>query len=138
MQISKCQKLEAWVGFRTNKDIRGYSPGDQELSQPDGMPANGHRIGYARVSTAAQNIDSQIDALYAFGCKKVFSDKESGIRTERPGWRQLVDYIREGDSVVITELSRMTRSLKHLLQVVEDLDKKGVHWKKFYNINLML
>ena len=88
--------------------------------------ANEHRIGYARVSTVAQNINSQIDALYAFGCKKVFSDKESGVKTERPGWQQLMDYIREGDSVVITELSRMTRSLKHLLQVVEDLDKKGV------------
>jgi len=98
----------------------------QELSQTDGMPANGHRIGYARVSTAAQNIDSQIDALYAFGCKKVFSDKESGVKTERPGWQQLMDYIREGDILVITELSRMTRSLKHLLQVVEDLNNKGI------------
>jgi DNA invertase Pin-like site-specific DNA recombinase len=98
----------------------------QELSQTNGMPANGHRIGYARVSTAAQNIDSQIDALYAFGCKKVFSDKESGVKTERPGWQQLMDYIREGDILVITELSRMTRSLKHLLQVVEDLNNKGI------------
>jgi DNA invertase Pin-like site-specific DNA recombinase len=98
----------------------------QELSQNNGMPANRHRIGYARVSTAAQNIDSQIDALYAFGCKKVFSDKESGVKTERPGWQQLMDYIREGDILVITELSRMTRSLKHLLQVVEDLNNKGI------------
>ena len=96
------------------------------MNQSSEAPANGHKIGYARVSTAAQNIDSQIDALYAFGCKKAFSDKESGVKSERPGWRQLMDYIREGDSVVITELSRMTRSLKHLLQVVEDLDKKGV------------
>ena len=98
----------------------------QELSKTNGIPTNGHRIGYARVSTAAQNIDSQIDGLYAFGCKKVFSDKESGVKTERPGWQQLMDYIREGDILVITELSRMTRSLKHLLQVVEDLNNKGV------------
>lgn len=98
----------------------------QELNQTNGMQANGHRIGYARVSTAAQNIDSQIDALYAVDCKKVFSDKESGVKTERPGWRQLMDYIREGDILVITELSRMTRSLKHLLQVVEELGDRGV------------
>lgn len=98
----------------------------QELNQTNGMLVNGHRIGYARVSTAAQNIDSQIDALYAFGCKKVFSDKESGVKTERPGWQQLLNYIREGDILVITELSRMTRSLKHLLQVVEELGNRGV------------
>jgi len=98
----------------------------QELSQANGTPANGHRIGYARVSTAAQNIDSQIDALYAYGCEKVFSDKESGVKTERPGWQQLRGYLREGDALVVTELSRMTRSLKHLLQVVEALEDKGV------------
>ena len=98
----------------------------QELIQTNGTPANGHRIGYARVSTAAQNIDSQIDALYAFGCEKVFCDKESGVKNGRPGWRQLMDYIRDGDILVIAELSRMTRSLKHLLQIVEDLDSRGV------------
>ncbi len=96
------------------------------MSQSNGTPSNGHKVGYARVSTEAQNIDSQIDALYAFGCKKVFCDKESGVKNERPGWQQLMDYLREGDILVIIELPRMTRSLKHLLQVVEDLDNKGV------------
>lgn len=96
------------------------------MSQASGTPANGHKVGYARVSTEAQNIDSQIDALNGFGCQKVFCDKENGARNERPGWQQLMDYIRESDVLVITELSRMTRSLKHLLQIVEDLDNKGV------------
>jgi len=96
------------------------------LDQYSEAPTNGHKIGYARVSTAAQNVDSQMDALYAFGCEKVFSDKESGVKSERPGWRQLMDYVREGDILVIAELSRMTRSLKHLLQVVEALEDKGV------------
>ena len=96
------------------------------MNQSSEAPTNGHKIGYARVSTVAQNVDSQIDALYAFGCDKVFSDKESGVKSERPGWRQLMDYIREGDILVIAELSRMTRSLKHLLQVVEALEDKGV------------
>jgi DNA invertase Pin-like site-specific DNA recombinase len=88
---------------------------------------DGHKIGYARVSTESQNLDSQIDALNAFGCIKVFWDKVGGVKEERPGWHQLMDYLREGDSLVITELSRMTRSLKHLLQVVDNLDNKGVN-----------
>ena len=96
------------------------------MNQAIGIAANGHKVGYVRVSTAAQNIDSQIDALYSYGCERVFSDKESGIKTERPGWQQLMDYLREGDALVVTELSRMTRSLKHLLQVVDALENKGV------------
>lgn len=96
------------------------------MNQSSEAPTNGQKIGYARVSTAAQNIDSQIDALYSYGCKRVFSDKESGIKTERPGWQQLMGHLREGDALVVTELSRMTRSLKHLLQVVDALENKGV------------
>jgi DNA invertase Pin-like site-specific DNA recombinase len=81
---------------------------------------------YARVSTTGQKLDSQVDALYNFGCTKVFSDKVSGVREERQGFSRLIDYLREGDFLVITELSRMTRSLKHLLQLVEDLEKRKV------------
>jgi DNA invertase Pin-like site-specific DNA recombinase len=84
------------------------------------------KVGYARVSTAGQKIDSQIDALYAFGCNKVFGDKVSGVKEERPGFSRLMDYLREGDFLVITELSRMTRSLRHLLQLVEDLEKREI------------
>lgn len=84
------------------------------------------KVGYARVSTKGQKLDSQIDALYAFGCKKVFYDKVSGVKEERLGFSRLMDYLRRGDFLVITELSRMTRSLKHLLQLVEDLEKRNV------------
>jgi len=112
------------TGFCTNTDINGYSRGDQVLNRDDAI--DGNKVGYARVSTESQNLDSQIDALNAFGCMKVFWDKVGGVKEDRPGWRQLMDYLREGDCLVITELSRMTRSLKHLLQVVDDLDNKGV------------
>ena len=61
-----------------------------------------------------------------FGCAKVFSDKASGVKEQRPGFSQLMEYLRKGDSLVVTELSRMTRSLKHLLQFVEGLEKLGV------------
>ena len=89
-------------------------------------PSDRHNVGYARVSTAGQHLDAQMDALRGFGCQKVFSDKVSGIKEDRPGWGQLMDYVRPGDVLVITELSRMTRSLKHLLQVVDGLEARGV------------
>lgn len=91
------------------------------------MTASGQKIGYARVSTTGQNLDSQMDALKEFGCVKVFTDKGSSVSSQRPGFEKLVEYLREGDILVITELSRMTRSLKHLLTVVEDFEKLSVH-----------
>jgi len=75
---------------------------------------------------AGQNLDSQIDALSAFGCTKIYKDKESGTKEQRPSWQRLIEYLRDGDILVITELSRMTRSLKHLLQVIDDLEKRRV------------
>lgn len=91
------------------------------------MTASGQKIGYARVSTTGQNLDSQMDALKEFGCVKVFTDKGSSVLSQRQGFEKLVEYLREGDILVITELSRMTRSLKHLLTVVEDFEKSGIH-----------
>ena len=76
-------------------------------------------IGYARVSTTSQNLDAQIDALKQAGCTKTFTDKDSGAKSSRPGWDALLTYIRPGDTLVITELSRMTRSLVHLLDIAK-------------------
>lgn len=86
-----------------------------------------HRVGYARVSSAGQNLDSQIDALKAAGCKKIFTDKMTGSRMDRPGWDQLLEYVRPGDVLVVAELSRMTRSLMHLLETAQALDRKRVN-----------
>jgi DNA invertase Pin-like site-specific DNA recombinase len=88
------------------------------------MTDAGHpnRIGYARVSTLGQNLDSQLDALQQAGCLKVFSDQLSGMTKERPGWEALRAYLRPGDTVVVTELSRMTRSLLHLLELVKEFE----------------
>ena len=90
------------------------------------MTANGQRVGYARVSSIGQNLDSQIDALSSVGCSKIFSDQQSGVSQKREGFLRLMEYLREGDSLVVTELSRLSRSLKHLLTVVESLEEKGV------------
>ncbi len=90
------------------------------------MTANGQRVGYARVSSIGQNLDSQIDALSSLGCTKIFSDQQSGVSQKREGFSRLMEYLREGDSLVVTELSRLSRSLAHLLTVVESLEEKGV------------
>jgi DNA invertase Pin-like site-specific DNA recombinase len=84
------------------------------------------KIGYARVSTPGQKLDAQLDALTQAGCLKIFTDQVSGITADRPSWEQLMAYVRPGDTVVITELSRMTRSLMHLLEVVRDFEQREI------------
>lgn len=86
-------------------------------------------IGYARVSSPSQNLDAQIDNLKKVGCEKIFADKISGTKKERGGWSELMGYIRKGDILVITELSRMSRSLSHLLEIVDELKRKCVDLK---------
>jgi DNA invertase Pin-like site-specific DNA recombinase len=86
-----------------------------------------NRIGYARVSSVGQNLDSQMDALHQAGCTKIFTDKLTGSRMERPGWAQLLEYIRPEDILVVTELSRMTRSLLDLLETTKILEQRQIH-----------
>lgn len=84
-------------------------------------------IGYARVSSRYQNLDSQLDMLKAAGCKKIFKEKVSGVSDARVEWNKLMAYVRPGDTVVIAELSRMTRSLMHLLQLNKDFEEKDIN-----------
>jgi DNA invertase Pin-like site-specific DNA recombinase len=86
-----------------------------------------NRIGYARVSSLGQNLDSQMDALKQAGCLKIFTDKLTGSRMERPGWEDLLNYIRPDDILVVTELSRMTRSLLHLLETAKILEQRQIN-----------
>jgi DNA invertase Pin-like site-specific DNA recombinase len=85
------------------------------------------KIGYARVSTKGQNDDSQVDELTAHGVDKLFIDKGvSGKHASRPELDKALAYLREGDVLVITRLSRAMRSLKDLLALAEDLRGRGV------------
>jgi len=86
-------------------------------------------IGYARVSTLDQNPDLQLDALKEAGCKKIFTDKSSGSVQERPELDKLKGMLREGDTLVIWKLDRLSRSLKHLIEWMEFLDREGVQLK---------
>ncbi|WP_347229940.1 recombinase family protein (plasmid) [Streptococcus thermophilus] len=81
------------------------------------------KIGYARVSSKEQNLDRQLEALQ--GVSKVFSDKASGQNAERPQLEAMLDYIREGDIVVVTELDRLGRNNKDLTDIMNVIQQKG-------------
>jgi len=86
-------------------------------------------IGYARVSTQAQNLDLQLEALAKAGCKKVFDDKISGSRAERPGLAKALEMLREGDTLVVWKLDRLGRSVKNLVDLIGELQKQSVQFK---------
>ena len=86
-------------------------------------------IGYARVSTQDQNLDLQLEALTKAGCKKVFDDKISGSRAERPGLTKALELLREGDTLVVWKLDRLGRSVKNLVDLVSELHRQGVQFK---------
>lgn len=92
-------------------------------------------VGYARVSTTGQHLGTQIEQLEQNECEKIFKEKVSGAQKERPELESMLDFVREGDSVVCCKLDRIARSTKHLLDIVERLEDKGVTFKVL-NINL--
>lgn len=84
------------------------------------------KIGYARISTADQNLDLQADALKVAGCEKIFQDVASGAKDERKGLADAVEFARAGDVLTVWKLDRLGRSLKHLIETVNQLHEKGV------------
>lgn len=93
-------------------------------------------IGYARVSTTDQNLETQLEALQGAGCEKIFQEKVSGVKQDRPELAAMLDYCREGDVVICTKLDRIGRSTKHLLEIVEALQAKGVGFKCLNNAEM--
>lgn len=86
-------------------------------------------FGYARVSTEEQNLDMQVDALKKAGCERIFEERMSGAKNDRPILAQALENLRPGDTLVVWRLDRLGRSLKHLLAVVEGLADRGVNFK---------
>ncbi|MBD2705333.1 recombinase family protein [Spirosoma sp. BT702] len=84
------------------------------------------KLGYARVSTQDQNLALQLDALKATGCSKIFQEKASGSKIERPELNRLLELIREGDTLVIWKLDRLGRPLNHLIEVMTQLEEQHV------------
>ena len=87
------------------------------------------KIGYARVSTVERNLDLQIDALKKEGCEKIISDEVSGSVADRPGLIKLKELLRNGDTLVVWRLDRLGRTLKHLIEWVNELDEQGISFK---------
>ena len=87
------------------------------------------KLGYARCSTLDQNLDWQIDALMKEGCDRIFQEKFTGTRKDRPELLRMMDMLREGDTVIICELTRLSRSVKDLFDLVEQVEKAGANIK---------
>ena len=86
-------------------------------------------LGYARVSTADQSLDGQIDALLAAGAERTFADTITGTARSRPELGRLLDQLRSGDVVVVTKYDRLARSLKDLLEIVEAVKARGAGFR---------
>lgn len=83
-------------------------------------------VGYARVWTREQHAEGQTDVLDASGCEKVFVDHASGTLATRPALTEALGYLRRGDTLVVTKLDRLGRSVKHLKQIADELHDRGV------------
>lgn len=82
------------------------------------------KVGYARVSSVGQSLDVQLQKLV--DCDKVFSEKRSGATAQRPEWNRCKEYLREGDTLVITKLDRLARSMFHLVNIAKELEERGI------------
>jgi DNA invertase Pin-like site-specific DNA recombinase len=91
------------------------------------------KVGYARVSKQDQSLDLQIDALEKAGCEKVFSEKASGAKTDRPELQDCLDYLRKDDVLVVYKLDRLGRTTKQLINLIEELQGKGIHFQAITN-----
>ena len=89
-------------------------------------------IGYARVSSDDQNLDLQRDALTQAGCERILEDRQSGARSDREGLSAALEYAREGDTLVVWRLDRLGRSLKQLIEIVNDLDNRNIGLKSLH------
>lgn len=84
------------------------------------------KVGYARVSTRDQNLNSQIDALKSVGCERIFSEKVSGRKYKRTELDNCLDYLRSGDTLVITKLDRLGRTTRQLIDLSQHLENNNI------------
>ena len=87
------------------------------------------KIGYARVSSKEQNLSLQIDALEREGCKRIFQEKIGGAKADRPELQRMIDQLREGDVVITWKLDRLGRSLRDLINLINEIQDRGAELK---------
>lgn len=83
-------------------------------------------IGYARVSTVGQSLENQIELLKEYGCIKIFEEKQSGAKSNRKALREALEYLREGDKLIVTKIDRLARSVRDLHNIASELEDKGI------------
>jgi DNA invertase Pin-like site-specific DNA recombinase len=86
-------------------------------------------IGYARVSTSDQDLSLQVEALTKAGCEKIFADKASGAKSDRPGLTDALQFARGGDTLVIWKLDRLGRSIRSLIEIAAGLSAQNVDFR---------
>ncbi|CAI8897089.1 MULTISPECIES: recombinase family protein [Bacillus] len=87
------------------------------------------KFGYMRVSTIDQNLDRQEQQLKEAGCERIFFEKITGVKRDRPELNRMLEFLRQGDTVVVTDLTRLSRSTKDLIEIAELISQKGVNLK---------
>lgn len=87
------------------------------------------KIGYARVSTLEQNLDRQTDQLQEQKCERIFQEKINGSKKERPELDKLLEQLRVGDTIIVTELARLSRSVKDLFTLIDVIHQKTTNLK---------
>lgn len=107
-------------------------PDDPLAPSPASGAGGGALVGYARVSTRDQKLDRQLAALNSAGCIKIFADKKSGKNAEREELWAALDYLRPGDTLVVTSLDRLGRSLQDLISIVSGLRKREVGFRSLH------
>ncbi len=121
---------------------RRTAPRKRRKSAPSGKPKRhawtrrdgeihgpGYKIGYARVSTLDQNLALQQDALKEAGCEKIFIEQMSGAVSDRPALREALDYARSGDTLIVWKLDRLARSMKQLIETIEQLRLRNIGFR---------
>lgn len=98
-------------------------------NHPDAFNGHPMKIGYARVSTEDQNLALQLDALSAADCERVFEDKWSGAKADRPGLAKAIAFARPGDVLVVWRLDRLGRSLPDLVRIIGELEQSGISFE---------
>lgn len=86
-------------------------------------------VGYARVSTPEQKIEAQVDLLKKEGCEKIYTDIASGVREDRKGLNEMIDYLRKGDTIITYKNDRIFRSLKNMVNLIDKFNEIGIHFK---------
>ena len=95
-------------------------------------------FGYARVSTKDQKLKAQKDLLKKAGCEQIYSDIASGVREDRSGLNEMLKFLRKGDTVITYKNDRMFRSLKNMIQLIDEFNEKEVHFKVLRSLNSIL